>query len=60
MPAAGTPTDIRMVARITMPTPGVPGVPIDAPMAVTSISRTPVAPISMPKTWARKIAAVAW
>lgn len=60
IPAAGMPTDPSTMDRMTMPTPGVEGAPMEAPTEVSTISAMPLMPISMPNTWARKIAAMPW
>ncbi len=54
------PTVPSTMGRITMPAPGVAGAPMDAPTEVSTMSVMPPMPISMPYTWARKIAATPW
>ena len=60
MPSAGMPRLLRIVASTTRPTPGVAGVPIDAPIVVSSKINVSAKLSSMPKTWHKNKAAMAW
>lgn len=48
MPSAGTPTWVKIVDRMTMPTPGVLGEPMEAPTVVRIIGTKMVPVISIP------------
>jgi len=57
IPDAGIPTDSRIVARITIPTPGAEGAPIEAPTVIATMKIMLARERSTPKTWARKTVA---
>ena len=50
IPVGGTPMPVRMVASTTMPTPGIAGVPIEAPTVVSNSSVISDALRSTPNT----------
>lgn len=60
MPSRGTPIPCRIVAKITIPTPGVLGVPIDAPTVVSAKITNSINVKSIPKSCVKNMAAHTW
>lgn len=60
IPSSGTPILCKIVAKITIPTPGVLGVPIDAPTVVIAKTINSKKLNSIPKSWVKNIAALTW